>query len=39
MKYTFGITTDYKNKDQLIEVIKSIEELNITEYEILVVGG
>jgi GT2 family glycosyltransferase len=39
MRYTFGITTDYTNKDQLIEVFKSIEELNIPEYEILVVGG
>jgi GT2 family glycosyltransferase len=39
MRYTFGITTDYKNKDQLFEVFKSIEELNIPEYEILVVGG
>jgi len=39
MRYTFGITTDYKDKDQLIEVFKSIEALNIPEYEILVVGG
>ena len=39
MRYTFGITTDYKNKDQLFEVFESIENLNIPEYEILVVGG
>ena len=39
MKYTFGITTDYKNKDQLFEVFDSIEKLNIPEYEILVIGG
>ena len=39
MRYTFGITTDYKDKDQLIEVFKSIEALNIPEYEIVVVGG
>lgn len=39
MRYTFGITTDYKNKDQLFEVFESIEEMGIPDYEILVVGG
>lgn len=39
MKYTFGITTDYKNKDQLTEVLKSIEDLNIPEYEIIIIGN
>lgn len=38
MNFTFAITTDFKNIDQLIEVFKSIENLNIPNYEILVIG-
>jgi len=39
MNFTFGITTTYKNMDQLTEVFKSIEALNIPNYEILCIGG
>jgi len=39
MNFTFGITTDYKNMDQLNEVFKSIQDLNIPNYEILSIGG
>ena len=39
MNFTFGITTDYKNMDQLNEVFKSIQDLNIPDYEILCIGG
>jgi hypothetical protein len=39
MNFTFGITTDYKNIVQLNEVINSIRDLNIPEYEILVIGN
>jgi hypothetical protein len=38
MKFTFGITTDYKNEEQLNQVLDSIKTLNIPEYEILVIG-
>lgn len=38
MKFTFAITTDNPNKEQLQEVYDSIENLNIPEYEILVIG-
>lgn len=39
MNFTFGITTDYKNMDQLNEVLQSIQDLNIPSYEILCIGG
>lgn len=39
MNFTFGITTDYKNIVQLNEVINSIRDLNIPNYEILVIGN
>lgn len=38
MKITFGITTDYTSIDRLKEVIQSIVDLNIPEYEILIIG-
>jgi GT2 family glycosyltransferase len=38
MNFTFGITTTYKNIDQLNEVFQSIEALNIPNYEILCIG-
>jgi hypothetical protein len=39
MNFTFAITTDYKNPQQLSEVISSIRSQNIENYEILVIGG
>lgn len=39
MNYSFCITTDYSNEQQLQEVIQSIKDLNIPTYEILVIGG
>jgi hypothetical protein len=39
MKFSFCITTDYKNNQQLNEVTESIHDLNIPEYEILIIGG
>ena len=39
MKITFGVVTDYSNPEQLNEVLNSIHELNIPEYEIIVVGS
>ena len=39
MNYSFAITTDYKNKEQLKQVVESIRSLNIPNYEILIVGG
>lgn len=37
--FTFGIVTVYEDKDRLQEIILSIRNLNIPEYEILFVGG
>ncbi len=37
--FTFGIITVYENKGRLLEIISSIRNLNIPEYEILLVGG
>jgi len=39
MKFSLCITTDYKNNKQLDEVTESIHDLNIPEYEILIIGG
>lgn len=39
MNFSFCITTDYKNINQLNEVIESIHNLNIPNYEINVIGG
>ena len=39
MNFTFGITTDYSNPQQIKEVVDSIHQLNIPEYEILIIGG
>jgi len=38
MDFTFGITTDYKTPDRLLETIRSIKSLNIPNYEILLTG-
>lgn len=37
MNFTFGIITDYKAKDRVSEIITSIVDLNITNYEVLVI--
>lgn len=37
--WTFGIITVYEDKDRLREIIDSIRNLNIPQYEILFVGG
>ena len=39
MNFTFAITTDYTNENQLAEVIQSIRNLFIPNYEILVIGN
>ena len=39
MKFTFGIATAQSNSANLQQVIKSIEDNHIPEYEIIVVGG
>ena len=39
IQFTFGIITVYENKQRLQEIIESIRNLNIPEYEILFVGG
>jgi hypothetical protein len=39
INFTFGICTDYKNVDQLNEVISSIRSLSIPKYEILTIGN
>ena len=39
MNITFAITTDYSNMEQLYEVFASIRDLNVPNYEILVIGG
>jgi hypothetical protein len=39
MNFTFGITTDYKDLNRLNRVTNSIRDLNIPEYEILVIGN
>jgi hypothetical protein len=37
-KWSFGIITDGKNRDQVSDLIKSIERLGIPEYEIIICG-
>lgn len=37
--FTFGMITVYEDKDRLQEIIQSIRNLNVPEYEILFVGG
>ena len=39
IQWTFGIITVYEDKQRLQEIIESIRNLNIPEYEILFVGG
>ena len=39
MKFTFGIITDGKSDSNLNVVIDSIENLNIPEYQVLIVGN
>ena len=39
MNFSFGITTDYSNKDRIEEIIKSIENLKIPNYEIILIGN
>ena len=39
IQFTFGIITIYEDKQRLQEIIESIRNLNIPEYEILFVGG
>lgn len=38
MNFTFGITTLFDNEKQVDEVLRSIHDLNIPEYEIILVG-
>jgi len=37
--WTFGIITVYEDNARLLEILSSIRQLNIPEYEILLVGG
>lgn len=37
--FTFGIITVYEDKNRLLDIIQSIRDLNIPNYEILFVGG
>jgi hypothetical protein len=39
IQWTFGIITVYEDKKRLQEIVESIRNLNIPEYEILFVGG
>lgn len=39
MNFTFAITTDYSNMEQIYEVFESIRNLNIPNYEILIIGN
>ena len=39
IQFTFGVITIYEDKQRLQEIIESIRNLNIPEYEILFVGG
>lgn len=39
VNFTFGICTDHKNKDRILLAINSIINLNIKNYEIIVIGG
>lgn len=39
MNFTFGITTDFSDMSRLNEIKKSIQNLNIPNYEILLIGG
>jgi hypothetical protein len=39
IQWTFGVITVYEDKQRLQEIIDSIRNLNIPEYEILFVGG
>ena len=39
MKFTFGIITDGNNDSNLIQIIDSIKNLNIPEYEVIIVGN
>lgn len=39
MNFTFGIITDGKSPERLASIFKSIEQQNIPDYEILVIGG
>lgn len=38
MRFTFAITTDYSNENQLEEAFRSILALNIPEFEVLYIG-
>lgn len=38
MRFTFAITTDYSNWNQLEEVYESIKNLSIPEYEVITIG-
>lgn len=38
MNFTFGITTDFGNYSQIDEVIKSIDDLKIPNYEVIIIG-
>lgn len=38
MNFTFGITTMYDDQNRINQVIKSIRDLNIPKYEIIVIG-
>jgi len=39
IQWTFGIVTGFEDIDRLIEIIESIRQLSIPEYEILIIGG
>jgi hypothetical protein len=39
ISWTFGIITVYEDNARLLEILSSIRQLNIPEYEILLVGG
>jgi len=39
IQWTFGIVTGFEDIDRLVEIIESIRQLSIPEYEILIIGG
>lgn len=39
MNFTFAITTDYSDENRLNQIVKSIRNLKIPKYEILMIGG
>ena len=39
MDFTFGIITTSSNKNRVLNIIQSIENENIPNYEIIIIGG